>query len=233
MTKLSKLDVLTAGTIGLELRDTMPEPKNAISIPPGSFSGTLLVAMPQLSDKRFHRAVIYLCSHNAEGAMGIVINRLASSINYDSLMAELGIEPSNSNQDRPVFIGGPVEPSRGFVLHTADHIESATLIIANPPRQISDPHSAPNSGRKLGLTATTDMLRAIQQGKGPTRNILALGHAGWGPGQLESELQSNSWLTVAADEDIIFGGDVASKWKRALGKLGIDPAMLSSEMGRA
>ena len=247
VTKVTKLEILTAGTLSLELNPTNivsvgseTVDKNAeIPVLQGSFTGNLLIAMPNMSDQRFHRAVIYLCAHNPDGAMGIIINRLADGLSYDALMSELGIEIAPQNNDRPVFIGGPVEPTRGFILHTADHVEESTLLIENAQGKNAANGSEINLNRKidigtkLALSTTTDMLRAIHQGKGPDKNILVLGYAGWGPGQLESELQTNSWLAVAADEDIIFGRNNSTKWNRALKKLGIDPAMLSSESGRA
>ncbi|MCX8505993.1 MAG: YqgE/AlgH family protein [Alphaproteobacteria bacterium] len=200
--------------------------------------------MPNMNDQRFRRSVIYLCAHSQEGAMGIIINRLAGGLSYGVLMSELGIDIQPQNNDRPVFFGGPIEPTRGFILHTTDHIEESSLLIDSivditKPRGQAQNIKAQNlkeGGKfssKLALSTTTDMLRAIHQGKGPNKNILVLGYAGWGPGQLELELQTNSWLAVSADEDLIFGGDTSSKWKRALGKLGIDPAMLSSESGHA
>ena len=247
VTKVTKLDILTASSLSFELspsnhvtvRPENLEDKSSFPVLEGSFTGNLLVAMPSMSDQRFHRSVIYLCAHNPDGAMGIIINRLAGGLSYGTLMSELGIEIAPQNNDRPVFIGGPVEPTRGFILHTADHVEENTLLIENLQGKNAASHSEINlsgkteSGAKLALSSTTDMLRAIHQGKGPHKNILALGYAGWGPGQLESELQTNSWLAVDADEELIFGSNNSTKWTRALKKLGIDPAMLSSDGGRA
>ncbi|MDI9409893.1 MAG: YqgE/AlgH family protein [Candidatus Pacebacteria bacterium] len=179
-------------------------------------NGRLLIAMPQLNDKRFHRAVIFICMHREDGAMGIVINRLVGGITYGELMRQLGIELDANSNDRPVHFGGPVEPSRGFVLHSPDRVEENTVLIEG-----------------YGLTSTTDILRAIHKGEGPNRNILALGYAGWGPGQLDSELRQNSWLAVNPDEALVFDLDFDTKWERAIAKLGVDFAMLSTEAGHA
>ena len=243
VTKVTKLDILTAGSLSLELGPSNQisghsgavEAKSSYPVLQGSFTGNLLVAMPNMTDQRFHRSVIYLCAHNPDGAMGIIINRLAGGLSYGSLMNELGIEIEPKNNDRPVFIGGPVEPSRGFILHTADHVEESTLLIENTQGKNSEINLSGkiDLSTKLALSSTTDMLRAIHQGKGPHKNILVLGYAGWGPGQLESELQTNSWLAVDADEELIFGSNNSTKWTRALKKLGIDPAMLSLDGGRA
>ena len=183
-----------------------------------SLAGQLLVAMPQMTDPRFARSVVYVCAHSEdEGAMGIVVNKLLASLTMDELLANLKLEPSPAGGSRPVHFGGPVEPGRGFVLHTADYREQATLVV----------------GGEFGLTATLDILRAIGKGTGPRRSLLALGYAGWAPGQLDAEMQANGWLSVAADAGLVFDDDFEAKWRRALAKLGIDLTMLSTEAGRA
>ena len=183
-----------------------------------SLTGQLLVAMPQMMDPRFARSVVYVCAHSEdEGAMGFVINKLLASLTMDELLTHLKLEPSALGRAHPVHFGGPVEPGRGFVLHTADYREEATLIV----------------GEEFGVTATLDILRAIGKGGGPRRSLLALGYAGWAPGQLDAEMQANGWLTVPADSDLVFDGDFAAKWQRALAKLGIDLTMLSTEAGHA
>lgn len=183
-----------------------------------SLAGQLLVAMPQMSDQRFARSVIYLCAHSDEaGAMGLVINKLLGSLTMGELFAQLDISPNPAVNSRPVHFGGPVEAGRGFVLHTADYSEEATLIV----------------GGNIAMTATIEVLRAIARGRGPRHSLFALGYTGWAPGQLDAEIQANGWLSVAADNDIIFGDDHDSKWRRALGKLGIDLSMLSSAAGHA
>jgi putative transcriptional regulator len=182
-----------------------------------SLSGQLLVAMPQMSDPRFARTVVYLCAHSAEGAMGLVVNRLIDSLSFGNLLAQLGVEVEGAPADMPVHFGGPVESSRGFVLHTSDYHQDSTLVIDD----------------EIALTATVDVLRAIARGTGPRRRVLALGYAGWAPGQLDAEIQANGWLLVPADLDLVFGRDNDSKWQQAIAKIGIDLSLLSSEVGHA
>lgn len=187
--------------------------------------GRLLIAMPVMDDERFARSVIYLCAHSAEGAMGIVVNRAAGSIDFPDLLVQLDIIgkdeqiklPDDAEQMK-VLKGGPVETGRGFVLHSSDFfIKDATLPIDDG----------------VCLTATLDILKAIALGEGPKQAILALGYAGWAPGQLENEIQHNGWLHCDADEDLIFGRNVEDKYQRALDKIGIDIGMLSNEAGHA
>jgi putative transcriptional regulator len=180
-------------------------------------SGHLLIAMPTMRDPRFARTLIYMCAHNAEGAMGIVINRLIGSLSYSDLFRQLGLESENIRDDRKVHFGGPVETSRGFVLHSSDKLEDGSLLVDD----------------EVALTSTTDILKAIGAGDGPTRSLLALGYAGWGPGQLDAELQANSWLHVSADQDLLFDPDLDSKWIRAMAKIGVNLGMLSGEAGHA
>jgi putative transcriptional regulator len=183
-----------------------------------SLTGQLLVAMPQMLDQRFARSVVYVCAHSGEaGAMGLVINKLMGSLTMGELFAQLDIPPSDTAGTRPVHFGGPVEAGRGFVLHTADYNEEATLAVDG----------------NIALTATLDVLRAIGEGRGPSRSLFALGYAGWAPGQLDAEIQANGWLSVPADDAIIFSPDHDKKWQRALAKLGVDLTMLSSEAGHA
>jgi putative transcriptional regulator len=181
-----------------------------------SLAGQLLIAMPRMQDHRFVRSVIFLCAHNEEGAMGLVVNKVIDTVTLPELLDKLGIPASGLTGLARVHAGGPVEEGRGFVLHSDDYVEENTLVVGN-----------------MALTATLDILRAIGRGKGPRRSLLALGYAGWGPGQLDAEMQDNGWLHVPADESIIFDNDVTDKWQRALGKLGIDPLALSGEAGHA
>jgi putative transcriptional regulator len=183
-----------------------------------SLAGQLLVAMPQMGDHRFQRTVIYLCAHNEEGAMGLVLNRLIDDLTLAELLQQLEIPNTVaiSGDDR-VHLGGPVEAGRGFVLHSDEYREEGTLPV----------------GDGVALTATLDILRAIGRGEGPHRSLLALGYAGWGPGQLDNELQQNGWLHVPADQDLVFGKELESKWQRALAKLGVDLSMLSAAAGHA
>jgi len=191
----------------------------------GYLDGQLLVAMPVMGDQRFERSVIYLCAHSAEGAMGIMVNRPAGSIDFPELLVQLKIIAKSEQIKLPelaetlqVLQGGPVDTARGFVLHSSDfYIENATLLIDD----------------KICLTASIDILRAIAKGAGPRHAVLALGYAGWRPGQLEAEIQDNGWLHCDADPDLIFGDEVEDKYARALRKIGIDPGMLSNAAGHA
>lgn len=195
--------------------------------PPGRgyLDGQMLIAMPAMSDERFTRAVIYVCAHSTEGAMGIIVNQPAQNIKFPDLLVQLEVIPAaeriqlpNRAEDVKVLKGGPVETGRGFVLHSADFfIENSTLPI----------------DEGICLTATLDILKAIARGNGPASAILALGYAGWAPGQLEQEIQQNGWLHCAADPELIFGGDTDTKYEKALRKIGIDLGMLSSESGHA
>jgi putative transcriptional regulator len=182
-----------------------------------SLASQFLIAMPQLQDHRFERAVIYLCAHNEEGAMGLVVNKLIGSLTLPELLQQLKIPAEGLIGAPRVHFGGPVESGRGFVLHSADYLEDGSLVVGN----------------ELALTATLDILRAIGRGEGPRQSLLALGYAGWGPGQLDGELQRNSWLHVPADEELVFGKELDKKWQRALAKLGVDLTMLSGDAGHA
>jgi putative transcriptional regulator len=183
-----------------------------------SLAGQLLVAMPQMMDPRFARSVIYLCAHSEDaGAMGLIINKRLGSLTMGELFAQLDIEPSPVADLRPVHFGGPVEAGRGFVLHTADYREEATLQVDT----------------NISVTATLEVLRAISKDQGPRQSLFALGYAGWAPGQLDAEIQANGWLSVAADDDIVFASDHDGKWNRALAKLGIELSMLSTDAGHA
>ena len=189
----------------------------AKSQPPSFLVGHLLVAMPQMQDPRFERSVIYLCAHNTEGAMGLVVNKLFSSLSFPDLLQQLDIPTGPRIQQIRVHFGGPVESGRGFVLHSDDYHKDGTLLV--------------NAG--FALTATVDILKAIAQGEGPRHSLLALGYAGWGPGQLESEITANGWLNVPADPGLVFDGGIDDKWVRAMAKLGIDPSLLSGDAGHA
>ncbi len=183
----------------------------------GYFEGQMLVAMPQMSDPRFARSVIYLCAHNAEGAMGLVVNKPINSITFPDLLSQLEIGDVPSTKDISVHFGGPVESGRGFVLHSQDYHQEATMVV----------------DQDMALTATIDILKAIAFGTGPRQSLLALGYAGWGPGQLDTEIMSNGWLSVPADKELVFGPNLDEKWDQAMGKIGIDPRMLSDEAGHA
>ena len=191
----------------------------------GYLEGQVLVAMPGMVDQRFARSVIYLCAHSKEGAMGIVVNQRAKRIKFSDLLVQLEVINEQDVIQLPrradgmqVLKGGPVETQRGFVLHSSDyHVADTTMPI----------------DKTVSLTATVDILRAIAQGAGPYQAVLALGYAGWSPGQLEKEIQQNGWLSCEADADLVFGADLDLKYGRAMRKIGIDPAMLVSEAGHA
>jgi len=183
-----------------------------------SLTGQLLVAMPQMQDPRFARSVVYLCAHSGEaGAMGLVVNKTIDALTIEELYSHLKIEHARANRPQPVHFGGPVDPGRGFVLHSIDYHEEGTLGI----------------GGEFAMTATLDILRAMGKGEGPRRSLLALGYAGWAPGQLDAEIQANGWLWVAADADLVFEATDDSKWERALAKLGVSPSTLSTDAGHA
>ncbi len=191
----------------------------------GFLDGQMLIASPGMQDERFSRSLIYMCAHSSEGAMGIVVNQPAPHISFPDLLVKLDVIPQAEKIQLPsragdvtVLRGGPVETERGFVLHSADFfIENSTLPI----------------DEGVCLTATLDILKAIARGNGPASAILALGYAGWSPGQLENEMQQNGWLHCSADRDLIFGIDINAKYDRAMQKIGIRPGMLSSEVGHA
>jgi putative transcriptional regulator len=192
---------------------------------PGYLDGQMLVAMPGMLDERFQRTVIYMCAHSPEGAMGIVLNKPASDVSFPDLLVQLDIIPEKEVIRLPsrvgrmhVLMGGPVETSRGFVLHTPDFfIDQSTLPIDDG----------------VCLTATVDILRAIAKGGGPQIALLALGSASWAAGQLESEIQANGWLNCPADADLVFDAAVDVKYDLALRRIGIDLAMLSTQAGHA
>ena len=205
--------------MGRFIKDDILDPTNRF------LDGVILIAMPAMADPRFERSVIYLCAHSEDGAMGIIVNQHAPHIKFDELLEQLNITPSDNPISMPqidystaVHVGGPVETGRGFVLHSSDYYaEDSTLPI----------------DEGVCLTATLDILRAMAYGKGPDQALLALGYAGWAPGQLESEICANGWLHCSADPSLIFDSDVNFKYDRALAKIGIDPSHLVNYSGRA
>ena len=191
----------------------------ALETQDGYLSGQLLIAMPQMTDPRFEHSVVYMCAHNADGAMGLVVNKLVDAMSFTELLRQMELEIESDNLDDriQVHFGGPVESARGFVLHTTDYVSEATM-------RVDDTFS---------MTATIDVLRSIARGSGPSQAIFTLGYAGWAPGQLDTEIQSNGWLNVAADQDLVFGREHDIKWTQAVAKVGVDPSFLSSEAGHA
>jgi putative transcriptional regulator len=185
--------------------------------PADFLTGQLLIAMPAMEDPRFAQSVIYLCAHTSEGAMGLVLNRPLQRPKFDDLLRQLEVAPVPPARRIRLCAGGPMDNARGFVLHTTDWTGEGSLHV----------------NESLALTASLDVLKAIAEGHGPREGLLALGYAGWGPGQLDAEIQQNAWLSVPADETIVFDGDHDTKWRRALGKLNIDPLLLSGAAGHA
>lgn len=185
--------------------------------PAGFLEGKLLIATPGMTDPRFERSVVYICIHSDEGAMGLIVNKPIEALGFRDLMQKLDIAVSSNRAGGHVLFGGPCDTSKGFVLHSGEYKSiEATLSMGN-----------------VGLTATRDVLCEIASGSGPRRWLFALGYAGWGPQQLEAELASNGWVHCDADESLLFDVEHGSKWRAALGKLGIDLSGFSAEAGRA
>jgi putative transcriptional regulator len=189
----------------------------------GYLDGQFLVAMPGMKDDRFARSVIYVCAHNDEGAMGLIINQ-SQDLLFPDLLVQLGIleevetiKMPPSARDIIVRHGGPVDRSRGFVLHSDDYVVESSMQVDN----------------EVCLTATVDILRAISTGSGPHRALMALGYAGWGAGQLEGEIAENGWLTCPADTEMLFDGDIDSKYERTLARIGVNLVHFSETAGHA
>ena len=183
---------------------------------PASLRGQFLLAMPGIGDPRFERAVIAMCAHDEDGALGVGVDRVLPGITLHRLLEQLDIDPGIA-PDREVHVGGPVEPQRGFVLHGTDWLGGDTLEV---------------DGR-WGLTSTLDVLRAIADGTGPKQWLVALGYAGWGEGQLDGEMRRHGWLATRSDETILFGHDAPRRWELAMRSAGIDPRLLASSSGQA
>nr|WP_281261550.1 YqgE/AlgH family protein [Ascidiaceihabitans donghaensis] len=180
-------------------------------------NGKLLIAMPGMGDPRFEHSVIFLCAHSDEGAMGLIVNKPSKDVDFTEILQQLSIEITPRSKTLSVHFGGPVEMARGFVLHSLDYTSSIqTLKVAG-----------------YGMTATLDVLEDIAKGEGPEQSVLALGYAGWGPGQLEAEIAQNGWLTCDVSREVVFELPDAEKWTAALASLGVDPLSLSATAGRA
>lgn len=181
-------------------------------------TGKLLIAMPGMGDPRFANSVVFLCEHSDQGAMGLIVNKPTPDVDTRELLAQLGIEPALGADRLRVFFGGPVDHGRGFVLHSPDYgTDTGTLRVTEG----------------VGMTATLDILEDIASGNGPEQAILALGYAGWAPGQLESEFQANGWLVGDAAPEIVFDEDSGAKWSKALRAMGVEAIALSSDAGHA
>lgn len=183
----------------------------------GFLEGKLLMSMPSMGDPRFERTVIYMCTHNKEGAMGLVINKPVTHLDFPQLLEQLSITVTAPVEEVVIHAGGPVETGRGFVLHSADFVQDSTMIVSET----------------VALTATVDILRAMATGRGPQHQLLALGYAGWGAGQLDAELNRNGWLSTDADDELIFNTGLDDKWPLAMTMLGVDISMLSADAGHA
>ncbi|TVV73220.1 YqgE/AlgH family protein [Sphingomonas solaris] len=183
---------------------------------PASLVGQYLLAMPGIGDPRFERAVIAICAHDPNGALGIGVGRLVPRMGLHGLLEELDIDPGKA-PDAPVHLGGPVEPQRGFVLHSPDWIGEETLRV----------------GARWALTGTLDILRALADGSGPRRWVVALGYAGWGEGQLDDELNRHGWFTTPGDDTILFDRPAEQRWSAGFDSAGIDARLLATGAGRA
>lgn len=185
--------------------------------PDGFLTGQLLIAMPTMADPRFAQAVIYVCAHTSQGAMGLILNRPLAEPSFDDLLRQLKIAPTPPARRIRLCAGGPVDHGRGFVLHTTDWTGEGSLKVTDD----------------LALTASLDVLKVIAGGGGPRQGLLALGYAGWGAGQLEAEIGQNAWLSGPANETLVFGADHDAKWRQAMAVLKIDPLLLSEAAGHA
>lgn len=185
-----------------------------------NLTGKILIAMPGMTDPRFARSVVLICAHSEDGAMGLVLNRPLPEIDFSDLLEQLDIDTGTGQRPVEVRFGGPVEPGRGFVLHRVKE-------------HGNDPEGRLRIGPHLAMTTTRDILEDLAQGRGPADAVLALGYAGWGPGQLESEMLANGWLTGDGADDLVFGAAHDEKWGAALRAQGIDPSVLSGAAGHA
>ena len=192
-------------------------PRMAQDASESALTGQLLIAMPAMQDPNFSGSVVYMCAHTPEGAMGIVVNRPLQRPSFEELLRQLELAPVPPRREIRLVEGGPVEHGRGFVLHSADWTGEGSLKV----------------NEQMALTASLDVLKAIAEGGGPREGFLALGYAGWGPGQLDDEIQQNAWLSAEADDALVFDADDETKWRRALAKLKVDPLLLSGTAGRA
>ncbi len=178
----------------------------------------MLVATPLTKDACFEKAVIYICAHNETGAMGILVNHTIDDLRYTDILSQLGIKPSEINFDHyPIYFGGPVESAKGFILHSSDYFKQGTQIL--------------NSN--ISISSTIEILKDIAQGRGPNKQIFALGCAGWAPGQIENEIKENAWINIPADERIVFDLNNEEKWQKANDYFGINLANYSHSIGNA
>ena len=181
-------------------------------------SGHVLIAMPGMNDPRFEKSVVFMCAHGPDGSLGLMVNKPSADLDFAALIRQMGLDIAAPSRDIRIHMGGPVEHGRGFVLHSRDYASEGSTL------EIDD---------LFGMTATVDVLSELAHGRGPKQALLALGYAGWGPGQLESEIRRNGWLTCEALPELVFGEDNDGKWAAALNTLGVDPSTLSSTSGHA
>lgn len=213
-----RVSLLTEGAVDAAQPLDLEALGGELADPKACLSGHVLIAMPDMTDPRFERTVIFLCIHSSEGAMGLVINRPAQNITFPQLLSQLGIDSGNMLPKIDIHAGGPVDSSRGFVLHSSDyHNDDSTIEVPG----------------RFGLTNTMDILEALAAGEGPAKAFLALGYAGWGPGQLEAELAANAWLNVPADPALLFDQEIDARYEAAMARLGIDLSLLSRTAGHA
>ena len=185
---------------------------------PSQIEGKLLIAMPGMGDPRFDKSVIFMCAHSADGALGLIVNKPTPELSFAKLLKQLNIEVPDVSRDVSVHFGGPVESGRGFVLHSGDFVSDISTL------QVSE---------DFGMTATLDVMEALAGDGAPRDALLALGYAGWGPGQLEAEILQNGWLTCDATRALVFQEPDETKWTAALATLGVDALVLSADAGRA
>ncbi len=182
-----------------------------------NLTGQILVSMPSMADERFYKTLIFLCAHSKEGSMGIIINKKIDFDMYPDLLQQLGIDQPLIDKKIYIRYGGPVETSRGFVLHSDDVVQKDSLQI----------------DKGIALTSTIDIFKDLSKGKGPKESILALGYAGWGPGQLDNEIKNNGWITLNVDSSFIFDENVSEKWNQAYKMIGFNPTSLTNNFGKA
>ncbi|WP_235075814.1 YqgE/AlgH family protein [Asticcacaulis sp. AC460] len=197
---------------------------------PLSLQGQLLIAMPGLAGEPFEHSVVYVCQHDENHAMGLILNQPINGLNFGKMVRELGIDSGDRAPSlQKIFRGGPVQNDRGFVLHSLDYqIDKITVELGGPFQEGQDGEET-----GMGLTASRDILVDLSSGTGPARSVIALGYAGWGPGQLENELGANAWLVAPASQELIFMSEPEQLWSAALATLGVEPAHLSGTAGRA
>ena len=183
-----------------------------------NLTGQVIIAMPDMGDPRFERAVILICAHSASGAMGLILNQPVPELRFGDFLAQLNIPRGDLARDIRLLIGGPVERGRGFVLHSSDY-QSAKATMA--------------VGETYAMTTTLDVLEALSHGDGPHQAVMAFGYSGWGAGQLEAEIARNDWLIGAASDGLVFGAEAGRKWSLALAGMGVDAMALSPSGGRA